>query len=72
MSPVALACTVCGAGQEGTEWAYVAMTGVVSLLPLAMIGGVAFWLFRASKQRAQEEADAEQLRRLSSDAARPT
>ncbi|MDX2013167.1 MAG: hypothetical protein SFW67_23430 [Myxococcaceae bacterium] len=52
-----LACSVCGAGQDGTEWAYLAMTGVVSLTPLAMIGGVAFWLYRASKRREQEEAE---------------
>lgn len=55
------ACSVCGAGQEGTEWAYLAMTGIVSLLPLAMIGGVALWLWRASKARdAEETALAEQ------------
>ncbi|MCU0698240.1 MAG: hypothetical protein MUC96_17175 [Myxococcaceae bacterium] len=51
-----LACSVCGAGQDGTEWAYLAMTGVVSLTPLAMIGGVAFWLYRASKRREAEDA----------------
>lgn len=42
------ACTVCGVGQQGTEWAYVAMTGVLSLLPLALLGGIAFWLYRRS------------------------
>ena len=56
MSALLLACSVCGAGQEGTEWAYLAMTGIVSLLPLAMIGGVAGWLYRASKQRDADEA----------------
>lgn len=56
MSALVLACSVCGAGQEGTEWAYLAMTGIVSLLPLAMIGGVALWLYRASKQRDAEDA----------------
>ncbi|MBL8919228.1 MAG: hypothetical protein JNJ54_10235 [Myxococcaceae bacterium] len=56
MNALVLACSVCGAGQEGTEWAYLAMTGVVSLLPLAMIGSVAFWLYRASKQRDAEDA----------------
>jgi hypothetical protein len=42
----AWACTVCGVGQEGTEWAYVAMTAVLSLLPLALLGGIATWLYR--------------------------
>jgi hypothetical protein len=56
MSALVFACSVCGAGQEGTEWAYLAMTGIVSLLPLAMIGGVAGWLYRASKQADADEA----------------
>jgi hypothetical protein len=60
-----LACSVCGAGQDGTEWAYLAMTGVVSLTPLAMIGGVAFWLYRASKRR---DAELEARQRLPVDA----
>lgn len=58
-----LACSVCGAGQENTEWAYLAMTGVVSLSPLAMIGGIAFWLYRASKARDAEEAERAQIAR---------
>lgn len=56
MSALVFACSVCGAGQEGTEWAYLAMTGIVSLLPLAMIGGVAGWLYRAAKQADADEA----------------
>lgn len=58
MSALVFACSVCGAGQDGTEWTYLAMTGVVSLTPLAMIGGVAFWLYRASKARDAEDAEA--------------
>jgi hypothetical protein len=58
MSAAMLACAVCGAGQEETQWAYLAMTGVVSLAPLAMIGGVCFWLWRAAKQKADAESDA--------------
>lgn len=53
MSALLLACSVCGAGQEGTETSYVVMTLIVSFLPLAMIGGVVFWLWRAAKQRDQ-------------------
>jgi hypothetical protein len=44
----AWACTVCGLGQEQTEWAYVAMTAVLSLLPLGLIGGIGLWLHRRS------------------------
>jgi len=43
----ALACPVCGtAGMENNGWAYFAMTMVLSGLPLAMIGGVVFWVYR--------------------------
>jgi hypothetical protein len=58
-----LACAVCGAGQDTTEWAYLSMTAVVSLSPLAMIGGVAFWLYRASKARDAEDAERDQVAR---------
>lgn len=49
----ALACPVCGVGQGESEWAYIAMTAVLSLLPLAMMGGVAFWLYRRARAHAQ-------------------
>lgn len=65
MGALLLACSVCGAGQEGTETSYVVMTLIVSFLPLAMIGGVAFWLWRAIKQRdeaAQAEREARSVR----------
>lgn len=61
MGGLLLACSVCGAGQEGTETSYIVMTIIVSLLPLAMIGGVVFWLWRAVKQR---DAAAEAARPL--------
>jgi hypothetical protein len=64
------ACSVCGAGQDGTEWAYLAMTGVISLTPLAMIGGVAFWLYRASKRREAEDAEAARTLEASAPASR--
>lgn len=44
----AWACPVCGAPGATNGGAFVAMTIVLSLLPLAFIGGVAWWLFRAS------------------------
>ena len=43
----ALACAVCGfVGTASNTWAYQAMTAVLSLLPLAMIGGIVWWLAR--------------------------
>lgn len=49
-----LGCTVCGAAQvnEAFGWSTLAL----SLLPLAMIFGVAYWLRRAVKKAAAEEA----------------
>jgi len=44
---LALACAVCGtSGIENNSWAYFAMTMVLSGLPLGMIGGVVFWVYR--------------------------
>jgi hypothetical protein len=43
----AWACPVCGAPGASNGGAYVAMTVVLSLLPLAFIGGVGWWLYRA-------------------------
>lgn len=43
------ACPVCGVGQPETEWAYIAMTVVLSLLPLAMMGGLIMYLYRRSR-----------------------
>ena len=41
------ACAVCGlSGTQDNAFAYVVMTWVLSGLPLAMIGGVAFWVYR--------------------------
>ncbi len=46
---VALACPVCGtAGPNDNGWAYFAMTIVLSALPLGMMGGVGWWIYRRS------------------------
>ncbi len=52
----ALACAVCGGAQnDESTGVYLAMTGVLSLLPLALMGAVAFWLYRTAE--AAERAD---------------
>jgi hypothetical protein len=44
---LALACPVCGTpGSEDAGWAYLAMTLILSGLPLAMIGSVGYWVYR--------------------------
>jgi hypothetical protein len=46
---VAFACPVCGtSGSNDNGWAYFAMTIVLSGLPLGMIGGVVYWVYRRS------------------------
>lgn len=36
----ALACAVCGAGEDRAGGSYVAMSVIISLLPLLMLGGI--------------------------------
>jgi hypothetical protein len=43
----ALACPVCAlVGTSNNTWAYQAMTGMLTVLPLAMIGAAVWWLAR--------------------------
>jgi hypothetical protein len=43
----AFACPVCGTpGTEEAGQAYLTMTLILSGLPLAMIGGVGYWVYR--------------------------
>ena len=55
----ALACPVCGfIGTSSNTWAYQAMTTVLSLLPLAMIGATVWWLARMSARAGMERPSA--------------
>ena len=47
---VAFACPVCGLNGTQDNWgAYRAMTVMLSALPLGMIGGLAFYIYKRSK-----------------------
>ncbi|MBL8950352.1 MAG: hypothetical protein JNK82_06225 [Myxococcaceae bacterium] len=48
--PLVLACPVCGQASEETSAAYVAMTVVMSLLPLSAIGGLVWWVARNMRE----------------------
>jgi hypothetical protein len=49
---VALACSVCTAGREDeTQSAFRLSTLFLSVLPLAMFGGFALWIWRRARQR---------------------
>lgn len=52
----AWACPVCGRGAPESEGAYLFMSGVLSALPLLMMGGIAAWLVSRSRAREAEEA----------------
>lgn len=53
----AWACSVCSAGRDDeTRVAFLVTTGLLTVLPLAMVGGLAWWLWRRARELAAEEA----------------
>ena len=49
-----VACAVCGLmGTGESGWAYFAGSAALSLLPLMMIGGISWWLYRRVKNASQ-------------------
>ena len=51
----ALACPVCGfVGTSDNTWAYQAMSAMLTLLPLAMVGGIVWWLARLAARADTE------------------
>jgi hypothetical protein len=60
----AYACAVCGLGGTRDNWlAYFTMTWVMSGLPVAMIAGLAFWVYR---RVSAHDADADAIRTAAS------
>lgn len=51
----AFACAVCFVGKGGASSIYLGTTIILSLLPLGMVGGVVFWLYRRYKGSMSEE-----------------
>jgi hypothetical protein len=55
----ALACPVCGLiGTGDNTWAYQAMSAMLTLLPLAMIGGGVWWVARLAARADAERPSA--------------
>lgn len=52
----AWACPVCGLPSEQGQGAYIAMTAVMSLLPLALLGGAVAWVVLRVKRADEAEA----------------
>jgi hypothetical protein len=46
----AFACAVCGTAIESSRKAFIYSTALLSIVPLAMIGGLVFYLFRVSRR----------------------
>lgn len=55
LSSPALACAVCGAGDDPAQGSYLVMTIIISLLPLGMLGGIIGYV--VVKHRAAENEE---------------
>lgn len=57
----ALACPVCAlVGTSNNTWAYQAMSALLTLLPLAMVGAIVWWLTRLAARADTERQPATQ------------
>ncbi len=54
-SSPALACAVCGAGEDRAQGSYLVMTLIISLLPLGMLGGIIGWVVVRARAAEREE-----------------
>ena len=43
------ACSVCGFGQDGSQWAYIFTTGFMTILPLAMFFTALYFIYKYMK-----------------------
>ena len=61
----AIACPVCAlVGSGDNAWAYTAMSVMLILLPLGMIGGAVFWLSRMAALADTELPSPERRKRV--------
>jgi hypothetical protein len=59
MSSQALACSACGFGEDPTRWAFIFTTGLLTFIPLLMIGSVVFLIYKRSKKLVLEVPEVE-------------
>jgi hypothetical protein len=50
-----LACAVCGAGPDPSQGTWVVMSIVISVLPLALLGGIVAVVVHRTKAMARED-----------------
>jgi len=48
------ACTVCGVGKEESRMAFIITTGILTFVPLTVIGFVIYYIYRQVKARESE------------------
>jgi hypothetical protein len=54
---IAQACYVCMSGRnDDTRRAFLATTGLLTVLPLVLVGGLVWWLRRRSRQLEEQDA----------------
>ena len=46
LSGIAYACPVCGVGEESTREVYISSTIMLTLMPLFMLGGIGFFIYK--------------------------
>jgi hypothetical protein len=60
MNALVLACAVCGAGEnDPSRVSYVVMSILISILPLALLGGIIGYVFVKSRAAETEQKVAE-------------
>jgi hypothetical protein len=55
-SDAALACSVCSGGGEESKTAFIITTIGLSVLPLALFGGIGWWIWRRTRLASAEHA----------------
>jgi len=50
ITDIAQACSVCGFGEDGSRWAFIFTTGLMTLVPLLMLGGGIYFVYKKSKK----------------------
>ena len=45
-SEISFGCAVCGFGEEETRQAFILTTGIMTIVPLAAIGSIVFYIYR--------------------------
>ena len=55
-SEILLACAVCGFGEEQTREAFIVTTGIMTVVPLTVIGSIVYYIYRKMAKQTQEKS----------------